>query len=77
MGKGYTPKAAMEEVKQVVEGVYSAKAALGLAKKYDVDLPIVEQINEVLFNEKSVNDAVRDLFIRERTHEYTDLTWNG
>mgnify|MGYP001301242815 CR=1 FL=1 len=32
MGKGMTAEEAMKEVKMVVEGVYSAKAALGLAK---------------------------------------------
>lgn len=75
MGKGYTPKAAMEEVKQVVEGVYSAKAVLALAKKYDVDMPIVEQINAVLFEDKPAKAAVKDLFERERTQEYPDLSW--
>jgi glycerol-3-phosphate dehydrogenase len=43
----------MKEVKMVVEGVYSAKAARILAMKYQVEMPIVEQINEVLFEGKS------------------------
>ena len=47
IGQGYTMKQAMDEVKMVVEGVYSAKAAMGLAKKYDVQLPIIEQVNEI------------------------------
>ena len=37
-------KAAMDEVKMVVEGVFSAKAAYDLGKKYNVNLPIIEQI---------------------------------
>ena len=37
IGQGATMKEAMDEVKQVVEGVFCSKAALGLAKKYDVD----------------------------------------
>ena len=41
MGKGYTMQEDMDEVKMVVEGVYSAKAALGLAEKYGVEMPIV------------------------------------
>ncbi len=49
IGQGYTMKQAMDEVKMVVEGVYSAKAAMGLAKKFDVQLPIIEQVNAVLF----------------------------
>ena len=60
MGQGYCADDAMKEVKQVVEGVFSAKAALGLAKKYQVDMPIVEKINDVLFNNKPVKDAVKD-----------------
>ncbi len=36
----------------VVEGVYSAKAAAKLGKKYNVSLPIVDKVNEVLFEER-------------------------
>jgi len=42
IGKGYTMEEAMKEVQMVVEGVYSARAALALSKKYDVPMPIVE-----------------------------------
>ena len=44
MGKGYTMQQAMDEVKMVVEGVYSAKAAKSLAEKYDVDMPIIMEV---------------------------------
>ena len=40
IGKGYTMEEAMDEVKMVVEGVYSAKAAMTLAEKYEVQLPL-------------------------------------
>ncbi|MBQ2250469.1 MAG: NAD(P)-dependent glycerol-3-phosphate dehydrogenase, partial [Lachnospiraceae bacterium] len=53
IGKGYTMDEAMKEVQMVVEGVYSAKAALALSKKYEVPMPIVEQVNAVLFENKS------------------------
>ena len=49
IGQGYTMEEAMKEVHMVVEGVYSAKAALALAKKYDVSLPIIEKVNVILF----------------------------
>ena len=75
MGQGKSADEAMKEVKQVVEGVYSAKAALGLAKKYNVDMPIVEHINGVLFENKSVNDSVKSLFERTRKEEYSALEW--
>lgn len=69
IGKGKTMEEAMTEVKMVVEGVYSAKAAMGLAKKYNIELPIIEQVNEVLFNGKSAAVAVKDLMIRDKKIE--------
>jgi glycerol-3-phosphate dehydrogenase (NAD(P)+) len=76
IGEGKTYEEAMSEVKMVVEGVYSAKAALALAKKYDVELPIIEGVNEVLFNGKSVNDALHELFLRDVKREHEDLSWH-
>lgn len=75
MGKGYSMDAAMKEVKQVVEGVYSAKAALALAKKYQVSMPIVEKVNQVLFEGKSAKEATRELLAREPIAEYEELQW--
>ena len=65
----------MEEVNQVVEGVHSAKAAFLLGEKYQVELPIVEQVNKVLFDEKPVKEAIYDLLIREKTEEHSALSW--
>ncbi len=56
IGKGYTMKEAMDEVQMVVEGVYSAKAGLALARKYQVSMPIIESVNEVLFDGKSAKE---------------------
>ncbi|MCR4716672.1 MAG: NAD(P)H-dependent glycerol-3-phosphate dehydrogenase [Lachnospiraceae bacterium] len=76
IGEGKTYEEAMAEVKMVVEGVYSAKAALALANKYDVELPIIEGVNEVLFNGKSVTDALNELFLRDVKREHEDLSWH-
>lgn len=75
IGKGYTLNEAIDEVKMVVEGAVSAKAAYALAKKYDVDMPIVQAVNEVLFNDKSAQEAMWELMEREQTREYMDLEW--
>ena len=75
IGQGMSVKEAMDKVAQVVEGVYSAKAALALAKKYDVEMPIVEQVNHILFDDKPVKDAVSDLLLRDKTHESDNFTW--
>ena len=75
MGKGYTMQQAMDEVKMVVEGVYSAKAAKSLAEKYDVEMPIIMEVNKVLFEDKPASDAVRDLMIRDKKVEAPMLPW--
>lgn len=75
MGKGYTMKEAMDEVKMVVEGVYSAKAAMGLAEKYEVELPIISQVNKVLFEDKNPAEAVRELMLRDGKLEHSELPW--
>lgn len=75
IGQGYTMNAAMEEVKQVVEGVYSAKSALGLARKYEVNMPIVEQVNKVLFEDKPAKDALMELLTRDKAKESPSLIW--
>ena len=75
MGKGYTMQEAMDEVKMVVEGVYSAKAAKELAEKYQVEMPLVEEVNRVLFEDKKPADAVRDLMLRDKKIESPALPW--
>ena len=75
MGQGKTAKEAMDEVKMVVEGVYSAKAALSLARKYNVEMPIVEKVNEILFEDKLAKDALEELMTRDKKSEHSSLPW--
>lgn len=75
MGKGYTMQEAMDEVKMVVEGVYSAKAAKGLSEKYGVEMPIISEVNKVLFENKPADEAVRELMIRDKKVETPMLPW--
>lgn len=75
IGKGMSMQEAMDEVKMVVEGVYSAKAAAKLSEKYNVPMPIVNEVNAVLFEGKSPADAVNDLMQRESCSENRSLTW--
>lgn len=69
IGQGKTMQEAMDEVQQIVEGVYSAKAAKALADKYQISMPIVEQVNQVLFENKPALQAFNDLMGRERKNE--------
>ena len=77
IGKGMSMQEAMDEVKMVVEGVYSAKAAARLAEKYQVSMPIVEEVNAVLFEGKSPAEAVDDLMMRDPRSENRALTWEN
>ena len=72
MGQGYTMKQAMDEVQMVVEGVYSAKAAKALAEKYNVEMPIIMEVNKLLFENKPASEAVKDLMQREKQGE---ISW--
>ena len=70
IGQGKNLQEAVDEVGMVVEGVNSAKAALELAKKYNESMPIVEEVNAILFNFKDAKQAVNDLMTRDGRLEY-------
>ena len=76
MGQGYTYQEAMDEVKMIVEGVYSAKAALKLATLYEVEMPIVEEVNKILFEDFPAKEALRELLTRDKKKESSSLSWN-
>ena len=69
IGQGKSVQEAMDEVSMVVEGVYCARAALGLAKTYRVELPIIEQMNQLLFEGKDPKHALGELMMRNRKPE--------
>lgn len=76
IGQGKTMKEAMDEVQMVVEGVYSAKAAYKLAQKYEVEVPIIEGVNKILFEDVSAKEMVGLLMNRARKEEYLGLSWD-
>jgi len=57
----------------VVEGVKTTKAAVELARRFEVDMPIAKQLHCVLFEGKSPKAAVEDLMGRVKTHELEDI----
>ena len=75
IGKGMTADEAMKEVKQVVEGVFSAKAALQLTDKYGVEAPIIRAVNRVLFENEAPDKAVEELMLREGKTESDGIGW--
>lgn len=70
IGEGLSAKEAMDKVGMVVEGVYAAKSALMLSKKYNVSMPIVSEINKVLFDGKDPKHAVMGLMLRDPKLEH-------
>jgi glycerol-3-phosphate dehydrogenase (NAD(P)+) len=72
LGKGERLDAILDGMHAVAEGVRTAKAALGLARRHQVEMPIVREINDVLFADKSCRQAVGDLMERgPKEEKYT------
>ena len=69
LGQGKNAEQAMAEIGQVVEGFYNTKEAYLLAQKQGVEMPIVEQIYQMLFCGKHANEVVKALLGRERKVE--------
>ncbi len=69
IGRGLDYENAMKTVGQVVEGVYSAKAARGLAEVHGVEIPIIEEVNKVLFEGQKASDGLKNLMLREKKDE--------
>lgn len=64
LGKGKTLEQAYRALDQVVEGVHTTRAVLQLAHTNGIDMPITEQVHEILFANKNPRDAIRDLMLR-------------
>lgn len=69
IGEGMSPEAATEKVGMVVEGMYTTEAAYGLAQREGVEMPITQQLYEVINGRADAKDAVELLMGRERKHE--------
>ncbi len=69
LGKGERLETILGSMQAVAEGVRTAKAASGLAHRHKVEMPIVREINAVLFEGKSCRKAVTDLMERDAKPE--------
>jgi glycerol-3-phosphate dehydrogenase (NAD(P)+) len=69
LGQGERLEAILSGMHAVAEGVRTARAAQGLALRHRVEMPIVQEINAVLFEGKSCRRAVTDLMEREAKAE--------
>ncbi len=73
IGQGVKPYDAVQQV-GTVEGYYCCNAAYGLARRYDVEMPITEALYHVLYEDADVREAVQALMDRPKKHEYEKLT---
>lgn len=69
IGEGYTVDESIKSVGMVVEGIKTSKSAYQLAKKYNVSMPIVEELYGVLYEGKDARTSVMDLMLRDKTDE--------
>lgn len=72
LGQGDKLETILSGMQAVAEGVRTAHAALGLARRYGVEMPIIQEINAVLFDGKSCRKAVSDLMERAAKAEKSE-----
>lgn len=64
IGQGKTLEQALSEITMVAEGLNTAKAALDLAETVGVELPITQEVHNVLFKGKAASEAIKSLLAR-------------
>ncbi|OLB55248.1 MAG: NAD(P)-dependent glycerol-3-phosphate dehydrogenase [Nitrospirae bacterium] len=69
LGKGHQLQEILKETHAVAEGVRTSRAALGLADRFGVEMPIVREVCAVLFEGKSPQQVVADLMVRAAKDE--------
>ncbi len=70
IGRGRTLSEVLGEMVMVAEGVKTTRSVHQLAQKLGLEMPISEQVYEVLFHDKNPHDAVEELMTREAKEEY-------
>lgn len=70
IGKGQTLEQITSSMKMVAEGVATTKSAIKLGEKHQVELPITQQVNRILFENLSPTQAINELMTRESKHEW-------
>lgn len=70
LGRGRKVEEILSEMREVAEGVKTAKAVKRLAEKFNVEMPITEEVNAVIYDGKSAEDAARALMTRPLRMEF-------
>ncbi len=70
LGQGIKLQEILNQMKSVAEGVSTAESAFELSKKYNIEMPIVEQVYRVIYEGKEPQQAVKDLMERSLKPEF-------
>lgn len=73
IGLGKTMEEAIKEVGMVVEGIKTTRSAYELSQKFNINMPITEELYKVLYENSNVDEAVPHLMVRDRTHEMENI----
>jgi len=69
LGQGKKLKQILEEMNMVAEGVKTTKSAMALARKMNVEMPILDQVYKVIYEDKPCGEAVKALLSRDQKEE--------
>lgn len=69
LASGKTPQEVLTSTQMVVEGVTTSSAVYELGKKYNIDMPICNEVYQVIYNGKSYKQAITDLMKRAPRQE--------
>ncbi|MGB9716180.1 MAG: NAD(P)H-dependent glycerol-3-phosphate dehydrogenase [Thermodesulfovibrionales bacterium] len=70
LGQGMKLNDVLKKTTSVIEGVATAESAFELSKKYNIEMPIVEQVYKIVYEEKDPATAVNDLMSRSLKSEF-------
>lgn len=71
IANGMTVEEIEGEYSFIAEGINTAQSALELSKKLNIEMPIVNQVNQILFDKKDPSEAVKDLMLRDYRNEFS------
>ncbi|MCF6157697.1 MAG: NAD(P)-dependent glycerol-3-phosphate dehydrogenase [wastewater metagenome] len=73
IGRGRTLQEVLKDTEQIAEGVWTTKSVMALSNKFNVEMPITQEIYNVLFTNKSPDEAVSNLMMRTPKSEVEEL----
>ena len=73
IGRGYSLEEVKNEINMVVEGINATKIAYELSRKLNIDMPIVNEMYKVIFENGEIKNAIANLMSRDKKHENEEL----